>query len=201
MAGFDWSVRRFRYGIALAACLAASGPAISQSATSDGPVWTDRPVRIDRDSQNFERIGPAPAAAPAPAEADRFTLRFTSRSAVTVLDSVTFEAQGIRYRLSGLEPVDANRICRRGTGERWACGLRARASLSGLLRSEGVRCAPAGRVDDVEVVECRRLGRDVGEVQVRGGHALVADGGPYAEKEAAAKAASEGVWGDTSQEP
>jgi endonuclease YncB( thermonuclease family) len=158
-------------------------------------------VRIDRDNQDFERIGPAPEAAAAQTEADRFTLHFTPRSPLTVVDSVTFEALGTRYRLAGLEPVPSDRICRNDKGERWACGLRARASLSSLLKSEPVRCAPEGKVEDSEIVECRRLGRDLGETQVRDGHAIASAGGDYVDREAAARAASEGVWGDTSQAP
>jgi endonuclease YncB( thermonuclease family) len=185
----------------MVALLVAAVPATAQSQTSDEPVWTDRPVRIDRDNQDFERIGPSPEAAAAQAEADRFTLHFTPRSPLTVVDSVTFESLGTRYRLAGLEPVPANRICRNDRGERWACGLRARASLSSLLKSEPVRCAPQGTVDDVEAVECQRLGRDLAEAQVRDGHAIASAGGDYVDREATARAASEGVWGDTSQEP
>jgi len=181
--------------LAAVVLLGSPGPGFAQSQNADQPVWTDRPVRIDRDSQEFERIVPR-APAESQTEADRFTLRFTPRSHLIVLDSVSFTAAGTRYRLSELEPVASSKICRDKDGVRWACGLRARASLSGQLTAQAVRCAPEGKSGEFEMVECRHLGRDLGEAQVRAGHAIAPSGSRYAEMEAAAKAASEGIWAD-----
>jgi endonuclease YncB( thermonuclease family) len=182
--------------LAVLVSLSLAGHGFAQSSGSDQPIWTDQPVRVDRDKQDFERVGPPPAAANAQAEADRFTVRLGASSHPTVLDSVSFSAGGTRYRLSGLEPVPSAKVCRNKDGLRWACGLRARASLSSLLNGQPVRCAPDGKVEDFELVECRRLGRDLGEVQARAGHAMATAGSRYMEKQAAAKAASEGIWGD-----
>ena len=168
----------------------------AQSSGSDQPIWTDEPVRVDRDRQDFERVGPAPAATSGQSEMDRFTLRFGARSHPTVLDSISFSVAGTRYRLSGLEPVPSAKICRNKEGVRWACGLRARTSLSSLLNGQTVRCAPDSKGEDFELVECRRIGRDLGEVQARAGHAFATPGSRYTEKGAAAKAANEGIWGD-----
>lgn len=196
----SWAGRHgYRAAPVLAAILVLSSPGQGAAQSSDAgqPVWTDRPVRVDRDNQEFERIGPAPAPEKAQSPTERFSLGFSARSRVKVLDSVSFTANGIAYRLVDLEPVASSRICRNADGTRWACGLRARASLSSLLGSQSVRCAPEGKTEDFEMVECRRLGRDLGEAQARGGHALASVGGRYADTEAAAKAASEGIWADT----
>ena len=175
--------------------LSSTGLAYAQSSSVNQPVWTDRPVRVDRKSQDFERVEPR-APDKTQTDAERFTLRFAPRSHLTVIDSVSFTAAGTRYRLAGLEPVASSKICRNSDGARWACGLRARASLSGQLAGQAVRCAPLGKSGDFELVECGRLGRDLGETQVRAGHAYASPDSRYAEMEAAARAASEGIWAD-----
>lgn len=185
-------------GLAALVLLSAGGAVRAQSAAEDGtPVWTDRPVRVDRTSQSYERLKakPAPVAAP-----DPFTLRFSGKSRYAIIDSVTFEEGGKRYRLAGLDAVPSDRICTYPKGGRWACGLRARAALGGLITGRPLRCAPRGTEGDVVEVECRRAGKDVGEALVTSGNALVAgDAERYDEAEHKARGDKAGIWSELPQ--
>jgi len=178
-------------GVALVLALGLTQAGAETNQTS---VWTDRPVRVDRKAQSYERLEAKPVPRPEP---DPFTLRFTGKSRYAIIDSVTFEEGGRRYRLSGLDSVPAARICTDPAGGRWACGLRARAALGGLITGRPLRCAPRGGDGEVVEVECRRQGRDLGLALVGAGNALVAPGaGRYAEAERKARAAKVGIWSD-----
>lgn len=185
-------------GLATLVLLAAGGAAPAQTAgEGGGPVWTDRPVRIDRMSQSYERLKAKPAPKQAP---DPFTLRFSGKSRYAIIDSVTFEEGGKRYRLAGLDAVPSDRICTYPKGGRWACGLRARAALGGLISGRPLRCAPRGADGKTVEVECQRAGKDVGEALVSAGNALVAgDAERYDEAEDKARGDKAGIWSELSQ--
>jgi endonuclease YncB( thermonuclease family) len=169
--------------------LAQAGAEVTQA-----PAWTDRPVKVDREAQSYERLEARPAPRQEP---DPFTLRFTGKSRYAIIDSVTFEEGGRRYHLVGLDPVPSGQICTDAAGGRWACGLRARAALGGLITGRPLRCAPRGSIGEVVEVECRREGRDLGEALVGAGNAFVAPGADrYAEVERKARDEKVGIWSD-----
>lgn len=192
---------RLRIALAAAILAAGSSVALAQSSGVDaGPSpWTDAPVHVDRNAQTFQRIEASPVSAPSQEDG---SLRFGDGAHFKILDSVSFAEGGRTYRLAGLEPVPSKRICRNGDGARWACGLRARAALDGLLIGPMMRCSEKAVVADVTLVACDRAGQDIGGLLVTGGHAVVAKGaGVYDHEFAEASAAKAGIWGDVAQTP
>lgn len=103
-------------------------------------LWTDRPVRVDRGRQQFERI-PAKTA-DAPASAVQVHYIEIGRD-LKVVDAANFSTTGIAYRIVGITGLKPNEICRDMLGRRWACGVRSRATLRSLLqrRNLAARCA------------------------------------------------------------
>lgn len=191
-----WSNRAASGMVALVLALSVAPAGAQATLPADAPVWTDRPVKVDRQAQDFERLEAKPAPAQDQAQ-DRFTLRFNGRSRYAIIDSITFEEGGRRYRLADLDPVPSDRICSDPQGGRWACGVRARAALGGLITGRPLRCAPRGEDDGVVEVECRHAGRDVGEVLVTSGSALVApDAARYGDAEDRARTERAGIWSE-----
>jgi endonuclease YncB( thermonuclease family) len=187
--------------IVLAVLLLAMAEAPARAAeTAEPPVWTEKPVRVDRTEQDYERLDARPAPVQAEAAADPYTLRFNGRSRYAIIDSVSFAAEGKRYRLAGLEPVPSTKVCRNADGLRWACGLRARAALDALLAGRQIRCAPQGEAGGFLMVECLRYDKDIGRQQVLAGHALDGAGNRYDEDFVAAREELAGIWADVADD-
>jgi endonuclease YncB( thermonuclease family) len=114
------------------------------------------------------------------------------------VDGDTLALAGERLRLEGVDAPELDQTC--GAAGQIPCGRQARAALARLI-APGVRCA-ASRRDryDRPLVRCATgAGEDVAGRLVWLGHAL-SDGCCRAE-EAAARAASRGLWAAPFQRP
>ncbi|WP_148259326.1 thermonuclease family protein [Polymorphum gilvum] len=102
-------------------------------------LWTTKPVRIDPKRQELprapDRVSPYPDTMYVP-------------PSVRVPNSVTFQVKGTVYRLAVLEPVPPQMVCREASGQRWACGLRARMNLRAMIAGKQIACRRIGVAAD-----------------------------------------------------
>lgn len=162
---------------------------------TDEPIWTTKPVRIDRSKQDYERL-PSRNQEQLKVEQERFLLRLPQQ--ISMKDSGTFLARGKKYVLTGIVPIPLEKVCASQVGSHWRCG-RSAAMFSGkLLRGQLLQCAKATREGDVtSLTGCKIGGRGV-EVEI------VANGQGFAIKAdlllqqtmGAARANRTGVWRD-----
>jgi endonuclease YncB( thermonuclease family) len=163
-------------------------------AEADKPLWPDRPIRVDRQSQSLERL-PAKKAPVIETKPERYPLRLDRTRPYRVIDSVTFVQAGKKYRLANLDPVPSAKTCKNRDGVRWACGLKSRVTLSRLLKGKMIRCAPLGETDGLTLVECVSTNKDLGSTLAAAGFALSQQGrGRYRAEENEARQQRMGVW-------
>lgn len=150
-----------------AACIVLLSPALAAAqtpppaaTTSQTPLWTQVPTRIDRSKDTRPRIE-------TPAPPPGFLVAGDGRTDIAgrlILD-------GRSYRIFGLEPIEPGRLCTAQDGRRWACGGRARARLSALVVGRILRCRHVGDPDAADpVVDCRAPERTLTELMVEAGY-------------------------------
>ena len=176
--------------MALVLLLLAAAPAaaaeLSPAAASDDPLWTDKPVRIDRRKQNYERL--AVEHVPIP-------LRIRVGSRITVFDSASFRAGDRLYVLTDAVGVDPKRFCRGEGGAIAVCGQKARLALRRLVANRTLSCEEDFRVGPASFLTCTAEGKDVAEALITGGAASAATAKrAAAQKEAMRRKA--GIWID-----
>jgi endonuclease YncB( thermonuclease family) len=115
-------------------------------------------------------------------------------------------ADGVEYRIFGIDAPELHQTCSEANGKSWLCGRAAKAKLTTLLNRGNVNCEVRakdryGRV----VATCSADGvPDIGEAMVRDGYAIDlggAAGNPYREAEAEAQAVKRGIWRGTFDRP
>ena len=115
-------------------------------------------------------------------------------------------ANGVEFRLFGIDAPELGQTCTEANGKSWLCGRAAKAKLTTLMKSGNVNCEPHatdrfGRV----VAVCSAAGvPDLGEAMVRDGYATDlggAAGNPYRDAEAEAQTARRGIWRGTFERP
>ncbi len=180
--------------VAVLAGSAALNPATAQTNSGD-PVWSSQPKRVDKTHQSMERLPAKPAPEMAEPTADKYPLKLKRTLPFRVIDSVSFVHGGKKYRLIDLDAVPAAKTCAKEDGQRWACGLKSRVALAGLLRGKQIRCAPSGEKDGFVLVECVRGNKDIGGLLAEAGYAL-AVGEHYRTEQDSAKQGKAGVWAD-----
>jgi len=115
-------------------------------------VWTSLPTRVDPKSSTFDRVLPPP---------DPFPLKFHAGLNFRVLDSASFQVNGVQYQLVGAPVVARKKICRKADGKKYACGLNAFKALDNAMRGRLVECATEGTRDNKRLAQCRVNGRNV----------------------------------------
>lgn len=125
--------------VALLCFVSAMLPLSTFDAAPAEALWTDRPVRVDRNRQQFERIPAETGTASATAPQVHY---IEIGRDLKVVDAANFSTSGIVYRVVGIAGLKPNEICRDERGHRWACGVRSRATLRSLLqrRNLAARC-------------------------------------------------------------
>jgi endonuclease YncB( thermonuclease family) len=182
--------------VAVLAGSAALNPATAQTNSGD-PVWSSTPMRVDKTHQSMQRLPAKPAPEMAEATADKYPLELKRTLPFRVIDSVSFVHDGKKYRLVDLDAVPVAKTCTKEGGQRWACGLKSRVALAGLLRGKQIRCVPSGEKDGFVLVECVRGDKDIGELLAATGFALTSIGkGRYIDAEATAKRGRAGIWSE-----
>jgi endonuclease YncB( thermonuclease family) len=116
---------------------------------------------------------------------------------VRVVDGDTFDLDGVRYRINGIDAPEAGQKCLTKTGRDWSCGRAATDALFALLDGADVRCEDLVTDEYGRIVgACTADGRDVGSAMVRMGMAwaFVKFSDIYVAPQDAAKAAKIGIW-------
>lgn len=119
------------------------------------------------------------------------------------VDGDSLEMGDLRFRLFGIDALEARQSCTRG-GEAWACGEEAAAVLRGRIGDRQVSCDQKdidqyGRI----VAVCIANGRDLAQVMVRMGLAVALPEftSDYVEWEDLARQRRLGIWGAEFQLP
>lgn len=112
---------------------------------------------------------PLPPPPPEPAKWRRFFLPATT-------DAATFHANRLTIRVSGVDPVPVDKVCRWANGEEWPCGRTALYSLRMFLRGRAIECYFPPPGEAVEVIAPCRVGQtDLGQWLLRQGWATPND--------------------------
>jgi len=133
------------------------------------------------------------ALPPEPAKWRRFQLPETT-------DAATFRASRLTIRVSGVDPVPVDKMCRRASGEEWPCGRTALHSLRMFLRGRAIECylPPIGQA--VEAIAPCRVGQtDLGTWLLQEGWGTPNDYATEESKAAAVEGRCErhGMWQGT----
>ncbi len=110
----------------------------------------------------------------------------------TVTDGDTIKANGVIYRLWGIDAPESNQTCADG----WAAGREATKAILELMRGRSVECDARGQDRYRRTIAlCRADGRDLGADMVRAGMAwaFLRYSHDYVSEEAEAKAAGLGL--------
>jgi endonuclease YncB( thermonuclease family) len=115
----------------------------------------------------------------------------------TVVDGDTLTMAGTRFRLDGIDAVEARQTCKRN-GQVWQCGQEAAAFLAKLVADREVICEERdidkyGRI----VATCRAGGVDLARSMVDAGYAVALPqfSDAYVEIEARRQSLGIGIWG------
>lgn len=115
-------------------------------------------------------------------------------------------ANGVEYRIFGIDAPELHQTCSEASGKSWLCGRAAKAKLTTLINRGNVNCEARandrfGRI----VAVCSAEGvPDLGEALVGDGYAIDlggAAGNPYRDAEAEAEAAKRGIRRGTFERP
>jgi endonuclease YncB( thermonuclease family) len=132
---------------------------------------------------------------------------FGPSAKIVSLDGDTLKAaNGVEYRIFGIDAPELHQTCSEADGKSWLCGRAAKARLTTLINRGNVNCeARAKDRFGRTVALCSAEGvPDLGEALVRDGYAIDLDGAagnPYRDAEAEAQTAKRGIWRGTFERP
>src|SRR5690606_37841853 len=93
-----------------------------------------------------------------------------------VIDADTLQIKDTRYRLYGVDAVEANQMCRKPNGTPWPCGEQAIDALSDMLEGREVACetwqGDHRDADDRLIAICHVGADDLAEWLVKNGWAV-----------------------------
>ena len=113
----------------------------------------------------------------------------------TIIDSRTFGDDKATVILAGIETPTFNAVCMDDEGNRWACGLRARAALNNILRKGQIKCRGTRDNSTMLLATCTNASGDIAEQMVAEGFARSdKTPSPYASQEKTARDAARGLW-------
>ena len=121
----------------------------------------------------------------------------------TAIDGDTIAFGEERYRLHGIDAVEASQNCSHD-GQPWQCGAQAKQLLASLLSKGPLECQPIDHDQyDRTVAVCRTAGKDLGNELIAAGLAVALPdfSSAYVSTEANAKAAKTGIWSGEFQLP
>ena len=166
--------------------LACALPAYAAGLSGEAPIWTDKPIRIDRDRQALERVAVERKTPP-------LVLQPSTR--VKVPDSASFEDGGRLYLLTDAVAVHPRQLCRAADESVIACGQQARIYFRRLIANRTFTCHEDLRIGPASLVTCAVAEADLAQTLVSKGAAWAAT--PRLEShQQAAMAAGTGIWLD-----
>lgn len=176
------------FGLAL---VVPTGASFGQSPLADDstndPVWTQKPVRVDRKKQNYQRL-PAKIMI-----VERQTVIDVPRR-VVVVDSASFAFDGIRYQIANIKPIALKRICRGGDGHRWTCGRQGALFLGKLVRGKRMFCEITAAAGPAKVIGCTVGIHDLAGEIVTNGYGQASGDAALIDLQAKAIAKKSGIW-------
>ncbi|SSC67066.1 hypothetical protein [Ciceribacter selenitireducens] len=156
-------------------------------AGSQDPIWTDRPVRVDREGQAYERI---------PGLIDPFVTKFRIKPQAQAFDGGSFRQDGIIFIIADVVAPDPKRICHADDGSIRACGSQSRAFLKSLINRRYLECRSWPIVLDTRMIDCRIGQYRIAETLVASGYVRAArDAGLVAVEQDAMRRRA-GLWAD-----
>jgi endonuclease YncB( thermonuclease family) len=122
-----------------------------------------------------------------------------------IIDGDTVEVAGVSIRLFGIDAPERDQDCHDVHGTSYSCGRAATRALALAVADRTITCTPVD-VDryNRDVAVCMVGDIDLGDVMVRGGHALDYvrhSRGRYAAAEREAREARRGLWAGTFEAP
>lgn len=129
--------------------------------------------------QTFQFDTPKTTSSLREADAQDFLLRRIAPISITdpkVGRDGTIGSDHQPIALHGIKPFDARNVCTRASGERWACGLQAYATLRNELAYKTIVCEPKQILADSLSATCRMGDQNVAAILVRRGLAETAAG-------------------------
>lgn len=114
-------------------------------------------------------------------------------------DGDSIHADGVYYRLWGIDAPEKAQTCSRPAAPKWPCGQAASAAMREMISGQAVTCQPRDRDRYGRTVAVCGTAAipDLGAEMVRRGLALDYkrySGGAYAGQERAARRAKRGMW-------
>lgn len=154
--------------------------------------------RSDNASSADETIAEAPGpVGPTPAQ-PREMATIVFEPPFEIIDGRTFASGGERVEIFGIDTPDADDVCLNDAGTLWACGLRARATLSNLTRNVVLGCVGTHLPETgVFSASCKSGDRDLALALIDAGFALPQERPPEALRARAmlaAEKAKRGLW-------
>ena len=188
---------------------APPGP-VDAGATASAPIAATATADTRRPLPSLERqtavrrlaewqVEPFDRLAPTEGTAAAFEPILRPPPPFDAIDATLFDAFDVRIRLAHARPVGRDEACLDTQGNRFACGLRGRASLQNFLfgkRPACIRLFLGGGAGGVVDARCSVDGSDLAERQIRAGWAFpseLADASHHAALEAARREHL-GVW-------
>jgi len=168
--------------------LAALGAGVAFAAeTGDERLWTDRPVRIDRALQTYERLPPR-----------NFYPRLPDRVFVgerpDILDGASFRVGGRIYLFRHISAPPPGALCKGRGGRLWTCGRQSMLRLRAALVGQTLRCAAEPVALGVSLVACNNAAGNPELTQVVEGLVIANSGRALLEKQDQTKQARKGLW-------
>ncbi len=156
-------------------------------AGSQEPIWTDRPVRVDRAGQQYERV---------PGLFDAFVTKIRIKPRAQAFDGGSFQQDGMIFVIADVVAPDPKRICHADDGSIRACGSRSRAFLQSLINRRYLECRAWSIALQTWMIDCRIGQYRVAETLVASGYVRAArDAGLIAVEQDAMRRRA-GLWAD-----
>lgn len=156
-------------------------------AGSNEPIWTDRPVRVDRAAQHYERL---------PGLFDAFVTKIRVKPQARAFDGGSFEQDGIVFIIADVVAPDPKRICHADDGSIRACGSQSRAFLKSLINRRYLECRAWPIALGARMIDCRIGQYRVAETLVASGYVRAARDIDLVAVEQDALRRRAGLWAD-----